>query len=285
MKNVIVTDSVATIAPELIEELNIKVVPLTVVFGQETFLDNIEITASEFFQRMAKEDQLPKTSQPSVGQFTELYEELLKEYDNIISIHLPQNLSGTIANAASVANSLAPDRIHVLDSRQVALAEGFIVAEAARMNKSGASIEEITARVKEMSLESEILVVPDTLENLIKGGRVSSLSGGVANLLKIKPIISIYDGTLDSKEKVRTHSRAIKRLDDYLDKVIKEAKHPLRIDVMHSESLKAAQGFKERAEARHPELNLNIYDIAPVVGTHTGSGAVAFAYARDYSVE
>ena len=221
----IVTDSTVDLTNEELNKFDIEIVPLTITINGESFKDKVDISPSEFMERMKKSEELPKTSQPSAGAFLEVYDRLGSEGYDVISIHLTGGMSGTVQSAESAAN-MTETNVTVIDSRFISKALSFQVLEAAKMLKEGSSIKEIVERLTEIRIHTRLYVVVDTLENLVKGGRIGKGKAFLGSLLNIKPILSLENGELTPVTKVRSHAQVVKYLvkqfeEDVADKVIK----------------------------------------------------------------
>lgn len=272
----IVTDSTVDFSKEKIEELNITVIPLSIQINGETYLDGIEITPLQFINKMKQSEELPKTSQPALGKFVDIYEQLTADGSKVISIHLSSGLSGTFSTACSAANMVDAD-VTVVDSAFISQAMGFQVIEAAKMANEGSTVEEIIARLNEVKNNTFLYVMVDTLDNLVKGGRIGKGKAFIGSLLSIKPIASLEDGVYSPVGKVRNHSQVIKAYTKYFEqdtanKTIKG------IGVAHADAIELATKLKDSLK------NLTMYKLddpyftTPVISTHTGVGALAIVY-------
>ncbi|MEH7525227.1 DegV family protein, partial [Bacillus sp. JJ1503] len=186
MKTAVVTDSTAYIPKELRDSLQIHMIPLSVIFGNESYQEEVEITASEFFQEV-RQKELPTTSQPSVGQFVEFFNHLAKEYDAVISIHLSSGISGTFQGAVSAGEMAEGIEVYPFDSEISCMVQGFYVLEAAEMAAAGKPPQEIIARLKEMKKSIRAYFMVDDLSHLQRGGRLSSAQALIGSLLQVKP--------------------------------------------------------------------------------------------------
>jgi len=272
----IVTDSTVDMAEELIEKYEIEVVPLSISINGETFLDRVDIEPAEFIQKMKESENLPKTSQPPVGVFLETYNKLADQGYTIISIHMTGGMSGTVDSARSAATLTDAD-VTVFDSEYISKALSFQVIEAAMMAQNGASKEEITAKIQHVKKHTKLFVVVDTLENLIKGGRIGKGKAFIGSLLNIKPIASLDEGVYTPVSKVRSRAQAVKFLanafaEDCFGKTIK------RVGITHADSLDYAKMLKEAIEKVSGFNKIEIDFTTPVISTHTGQGALGFSY-------
>ena len=270
----VVTDSTADLPESLIKELNITVVPLRVRFGDMLYREGIDISTKTFFEKLKQSPELPRTSQPSPGEFQEIYEGLACDGSSIISIHLSSHLSGTY-QAAQLAKSSRPELdITVIDSKQVSMGLGMIVLAAARAAKEGKTKAELLAIVEKVINRMQTYIVVDTLEYLQKGGRIGKASALMGAVLNIKPILTIADGVITPFEKARGKTRALERIvelvRDYSDK-----NGLMRCAIVHADTLDEAVNLHGKVIAGIRHCEVIISEIGAVVGTHGGPGTIA----------
>lgn len=276
----VVTDSTADLPAGLVEaeRLDITTVPLNVHFGSTSFRDKVEITNHEFFERLASSAQMPTTSQPAVGDFEATYRRLAADGGTICSIHLSSKLSGTYQAAALAARTVADEGINVtvVDSLHASLSLGFQVIAAGRMAKTEADAATISATVTRMIPHLHLIFMVDTLEYLRRGGRIGRAQALVGSLLNVKPILRLDEGQVVPLRRERTRGRAI----DALVALAGEFEQVRQIGVIHSAGLADARALAERLAAvtrpRHNAEQVLISEFGPVVGTHTGPGALGF---------
>ncbi len=271
----IVTDSTTDLPKELLNKYGIEAIPLNVYVDGETYLDNVTITPLEFIEKMRGSSELPKTSLPPVGVFVETYNRLGENGDTILSIHMASGLSGTY-HAACLAAGMTTSRVEVIDSEMISQALGFQVIEAARMAREGHNVASIVARVKEVLSHTSLFVVVDTLDNLIKGGRIGKAAGWIGSLLSIKPIAMLEKGVYTPLARVRNMSQVIKTLierfeQDTAGKVVKG------IGISHADNLPLAEKLTEQI-ARFTSAPVTVRPATPVITAHTGPGAIGFMY-------
>jgi DegV family protein with EDD domain len=265
----VVVDSTADIPQAIRDEYGITVVPLSIMFGKETFLDGVEMTSDQFYQRLTQSDVHPTSSQPSPGRFAETYERLGKEHEGIISIHLGGKLSGTVRSAEQ-ARELAPDvPLRVIDSGSVSMGTGFLGIEAAKLARAGKSLEEIAARLESMVPNIRLWAVLDTLKYLERGGRIGRTRAFLGTLLNVKPMIQIKEEVLPS-EQVRTHKKAIARM---VELATDEAPYEY-LAVLHSQAEPLAQDLADRLGAIHPRAEIFVAQLTGVIGVHGGPGVL-----------
>ncbi|WP_144509708.1 DegV family protein [Bacillus sp. FJAT-22090] len=271
----IVTDSTADLTKELLDEYNIQVVPLSIHIDGESYIDGVTLQPEEFLEKMAKSKELPKSSQPAVGVFKELYDELGANGDQIISIHMTGSMSGTVKSAQAAAEMSESD-VTVVDSRFISFALGFQVEEAAKMAKQGKTVEEILKKVEENCANTNLFVVVDTLDNLVKGGRIGKGKAMLGSLLSIKPIASLANGEYTPVAKVRSHKQVVNYLfnefiKDTTGKIVKA------VGISHANGFSMATPLKKLIEEsgfKHIQMSFT----SPVISTHTGPGAIGFMY-------
>lgn len=271
----IVTDSTTDLPKELLEQHRIEVIPLSVYVKGETYQDNVSITPLEFIERMKQSPELPKTSQPSIGVFVETYDRLGAGGDAVLSIHMTGGMSGTYATACAAAE-MSASNVVVVDSQMISQALGFQVVEAAMMAEQGLTIETIVQRLKQILDRTSLLVVVETLENLVKGGRVGKAVGWLSSILSIKPIALLEKGVYTPLAKVRTTSQILRTLLERFEQDIAQ-KAVKGIGISHADNLPLAQRLQQEI-ARLTNVPVSIRPATPVITTHTGAGAIGFMY-------
>jgi DegV family protein with EDD domain len=271
----VVTDSTAYLPPELVEREGIRVVSLYIVFGGDRTVPEIEITDyPAFFDDLRRADSLPTTSQPSVGDFVSIYEPLLAEGRDVISIHISGGLSGTSEAARQAAQALARDgkrgeRVHVVDSRTAAGGLGLMVLAAARAAAAGAELEEVARQAKGAREGLKIWFAIDTLEFLRRGGRIGAASAWIGSTLKVKPILTV-ESEMTPVERVRTSRRMFERMVDYAHQ-----RHESGADgwaVQHIGAAHEADRLTERCREVFGCEPTLVSEIGPVLSAHTGPG-------------
>jgi len=274
----IVTDSTADLTTEQITQYSIHVVPLTIQIDGNTYTDKIDIQAESFLDMMETSKELPKSSQPAVGVFHELFEELGKNGDRIVSIHMTGAMSGTVKSAQAAAEMSNSD-VTVIDSQFISYALSFQVLEAAQLAQQGATVEEIVDHLDRLRKNTNLFVVVDTLENLVKGGRIGKGKALIGSLLSIKPIASLEGGEYTPIHKARSHKQVVQYLfnryvEDTKGKIIKY------VGISQANGFAMSDPLKKMVE----ESGFNDVQVgftSPVISTHTGSGAIGFMYTVD----
>jgi len=277
MKIAVVTDSTAYLPEEDVKKWNIHIVPLAVNFGTETYRELIDISVDEFYDKVKTEKELPKTSQPSIGDVTTKYEELAKDHDAIISIHLSSGISGTYEAAVSAGEMVEGVDVHTFDSEISCMAQGFYVLKAAEMAKEGAEPEEILKALNEMKKEMRAYFMVDDLSHLARGGRLSGAQAMVGSLLQVKPILHFEDKKIVPFEKIRTSKKAFKRIEQLLKETADDAEE-IHAVIIHAQREEFAKEWKDELEGRYPNVRFSISYFGPVIGTHLGEGGIGLCW-------
>ncbi|MBM7606253.1 DegV family protein with EDD domain [Metabacillus crassostreae] len=277
MKTAIVTDSTAYIPKEIREKHNIHMIPLSVIFGSETYAEEIEISSEQFFAEMREKQELPTTSQPSVGMFVELFEELSKEYDAVISIHLSSGISGTFNGAVTASEMVDKIKVHPFDSEISCMIQGFYVLEAAEMANEGKTTDEILSRLNEMKQSMRAYFMVDDLTNLQRGGRLSGAQALIGSILQVKPILHFEHKLITPFEKIRTKKKALNRVYELFHEDASQVV-PMRAVVIHANRPEEIEIIKRDLEAKYPHVEFITSYFGPVVGTHLGEGAIGLGW-------
>ena len=279
-KVAVVTDSSPYIPNQIIEENNIHVVPLTVIWGDENYYDGVDITPVEFYQRLETAKVMPSTSQPSVADFEVLFRKLYQQGFDILAVLLSEDLSGTISSATQAKSMLPEAKIEIINSRTLAMALGFQVLAAARAANQGASLEECKRLVLDARDKAGVIFVLDTLEFLHRGGRIGGAKRFVGTLLNVKPVLAIEDGLVVPLDSVRTQKKALERIVVLIEE--RTAGHQnIRLATLHANNPETAQFILDQALKRIPVVEQVFSEVSPVIGTHAGPGAVGLAYLYD----
>jgi DegV family protein with EDD domain len=271
----IVTDSSCDLPDAVVSEHGVRIVPLSIRFGDEEFIDREQLSTSEFWARCAQQDTLPETAAPAPGQFEQVYRELAAEgATGIVVVSLSGGLSATMQSAELAARSVADTiPVRVVDSRTVSLGVGTIVLACARLAAEGASLDEVEALARDRVQRTRVFGALDTLENLKKGGRIGNAKALLATALAIKPIIEVIDGQVEQGGKQRTRSKALKFL---VEKVSEYEGRISDLAVLHADCSDVDQ-FVEMLRP-HYAGEIVIGEIGPVIGTHAGRGTIGVAF-------
>jgi len=271
----IVTDSSCDLPEEVLARHRVAVVPLTIRFGEEEFVDREELTVDAFWDRLTSGEVLPETAAPSVGRFQGAFSRLSSEgADGVVVICLSSEISATHQSAVLAAESYGGGiPVRVVDSRLVSAALGLVVIETAEAATAGATIDEAEAVAHAAAASSNLLATLDTLEFLKRGGRIGTAAAFFGNLLDVKPLISFADGAVSPAGRVRTRKKAVAAI---LDRVAGMADQIETLSVIHSHPDDLAE-FREALAEIHPGPTL-VARIGPVVGTHAGPGVIGVCY-------
>jgi DegV family protein with EDD domain len=271
----IVTDSSCDLPDAVAEEHGIRIVPLTIRFGAEEFLDREELSTSEFWKRCTSSSTLPETAAPAPGQFETVYRELHQEgATGIVVVSLSGALSATMQSAELASRSVADViPVRVVDSRSVSLGVGTIAIACARRAAAGGTLDEVADLARQLAARTKVWGALDTLENLKKGGRIGGAKAMLATALAIKPIIEVVDGKVEEGGKQRTRSKALKFL---VDKVASYEGQIESVAVLHADCPDVDQ-FVEMLRP-HYDGEIVVGDIGPVVGTHAGRGTIGVGF-------
>jgi DegV family protein with EDD domain len=269
----IVTDSSCDLRGDEVAELGIEVVPLSIRFGDDEYVDREELTVARFYELLAESDDLPETAAPAPGRFDAAFRKLLDEgATGIVCINISAALSATMQSAQTAADGIDAD-IRVVDSKSITAGLGSIVIAAARMGHDGATTDEIVAAVDDLSRRTQVYGVLDTLDNLKKGGRVGNARALLGTMLSIKPIIDISSGEVEEAGRQRTRKKSLAWLRDKLASV-----GPVEnLAVMHGEA-PDIDDFLEMISGLVDLSTVRIDQIGPVIGTHGGPRVMGIAF-------
>lgn len=272
----IVTDSTIDMGEEFIKQYEIEVVPLSVTINGNTYLDAMEVKPADFLNMMQESEELPKTSQPPTGTFLELYDRLGMEGYEVLSIHMTGNMSGTVRSAQCAAE-MSKAKVTVIDSLFISKALAFQVKEAAIMVKQGKSMEAIINQMEFVQKHSKLYIMVDTLEHLVKGGRIGKGRAFIGSLLNIKPIAALKAGELHPVAKVRNYSQVIRYMTKQFAEDIK-GKTVLGVGIAHAGANELSIKLKERIAELTEFEGIEIDFTNSVISSHTGPGAIALMY-------
>lgn len=281
MSFVVLVDSSADILPEVAQKEGIVVVPMIVTIGGLAYREGVDIFPEEFYSQLGAFQELPKTSQPNPGTLKEKYEEVLAQGHEVVAIHLSSSLSSTYATAHMVRDMCsAPEKIHIIDSLGASFGFGLLAIEVNRLLKTCPTWDEAEPRILDIRNQMRYIFTLDTLEYLVKGGRVGKTAGFIGGLLDVKPVLHITpDGRIEPFAKVRSRKAAFRKL---LEVMLEEIDHPEEqiIGISHANCLEDTQAFAEELRNHLPVKDILISEIGCVVGSHTGPGTVALFYKR-----
>lgn len=273
----IITDSLASIPQQLLDEYGIQVLPQILIWEGETLLDGVDITPTEFYHRLSSAKEMPTTSQVTVGAFKDVFEPLVEQGTPILAILVSSELSGTVQSAETAKEMFPGATIEIVDSRSVSMAMGYQVLAAARAAAEGQSLDQVAAIARKGSEHTGVLFAVDTLEFLHRGGRIGGASRLLGTALNLKPVLELRDGRVEATEKVRTKSKALARVLDLVAQRIAGAEN-VRLAVLHANAQEGAKAMLEAAVARCHPVESVMTDVSPVLGAHAGPGTVGLAY-------
>lgn len=270
----IVTDSTCDLPQEIVNEFGITVIPLYINYGDQGFLDGVDISRKEFYESLPDSDPLPTTATPGVNVFKDVYERLAKEgASEIISIHISINLSATVEIARKAADATRIVPVTVIDSQQLSLGVGFQVLTAARAAMKGKTVDEIISILENQISRTYVIAALDTLEFLRRSGRMNAAVERIGSLLRIKPMLIMHNGN-PTAERVRTRKGVIKRI----IKFVSELGNLEEIALVHTNAIEAAKELYRQARDLFPDSGEPlIVDVTPVLGANIGPGVVGFA--------
>ncbi|NLI93865.1 MAG: DegV family protein [Peptococcaceae bacterium] len=272
----IITDSTSDLPEYLLEELDISIVPLKVLFGEEVYRDRIDLSNPEFYAKMSGHKELPTTAQVNPGEFIEEFSKHIDGGNEIIGIFISSKLSGTFSSAVIAKETLAKGQIYLIDSKNASFGLGLMVIEAARMAKQGKTAQEIVVRLESLIDSVPFYGIIDNLENLKKGGRLSSTGAFAGNLLGIKPIISLKDGAVVMAGK----ARGLKKAYSWVLEDIKSKNYDLNgksVAIAHAAAKDDLAEFKQLILKEYKPKEIIEFEIGAVIGTHTGGGCIGIS--------
>jgi DegV family protein with EDD domain len=273
----IVTDSTAYLEPDYIEANDIKVVPLKVIFDDESLREGVDISNDDFYNRLKEPGVFPTTSQPSAGEFLEAYQDMADRYDALLSIHISAGISGTVDSARTAAAEMGDYSIEIIDSRYTGIQLAMFVYELVKARDQGKGMDELKSLAERIIDGSELLFLVETLEYLKRGGRIGGAQAFMGSMLRIKPILYI-DGTIDALEKVRGSHKALDRLVELAKEKLggKEAK----VGITHVQDPERMQELLEKVKVSlncDPD-SISYNETGPVIGAHVGPGCVGVGF-------
>jgi DegV family protein with EDD domain len=275
MKIAIVTDSTCDLSPDITAARGIEVTPVHIVWGTHSYTEGVDITTEMFYERLARDPELPKTSQPSPGEFVDKFHQALNKQkaDAVVCITLGSRLSGTHASAEA-ARGLVDFPVQVIDTQMVSLALGFIVLAAVDARDRAGSLEDVVRAARTAVEHSQFIFTLNTLEYLYRGGRIGGARRLIGTALSIKPVLHLKEGETDVLESIRTRRRAVARLVELAAQY--EDRRPLSLGVVHSGAPELDEVSGEMQAILKPDYFLQTL-VCPPIGVHAGPGAIGFA--------
>ncbi len=275
-----ITDSTAYIPKDLVEKYEIHVAPQISIWGEESYLDGIDIQPAEFYERLATAKVMPTTSQATVAYFHKIFEPLVAEGRPILAVLISDLLSGTMQSAVQAKDMFPDATIELVNSESAAMELGFQVLAAARAAEAGKSFDEVVALAKDAKNHTGVYFVVDTLEFLHRGGRIGGAQRLIGTALSMKPILNVVEGRRESFESVRTKKKAFARLLEVIEQ--KTAGKPnIRLASLHAAAEEDARYLLEEASKRVDPVEALMSEVSPAVGTHVGPGTVGLAFSTE----
>jgi DegV family protein with EDD domain len=273
----VVTDSAGDLPPELADARDIRVVPLTIRFGDEELVDQVELSAKEFWDRVTTGQQLPETAAPSPGAFQQAFADAAERgADGVLCITLSSGVSATYQSARTAAEALAATiPVSVVDSRTLTMGSGLLALAAADLAAEGLDLATLTARIEEMKARTSVFGVIATLDFLHRGGRIGGAARLVGSMLAIKPVIEVRDGVVEVESKQRTRSRSL----DYLVAKVRDSAPLERLAVVHGAAADVDVVVSQLHDVEGVD-DVLVADLGPVVGTHAGPGTIGVCMVR-----
>lgn len=278
-KIAIVTDSTSSLPNEYLKKYNITVVPQVLIWGEQTFEDGVDIQPDEFYRKLANSKVTPTTSQVSVINMKNAFEQRLAEGYEVVGMFLSSKLSGTQQSAAQGREALASgkEKVHLVDTQTTSMSMGFQVLTVARAAAEGASAAECLALAERVKNATGIFFMVDTLEFLHRGGRIGGAQRLLGTALNLKPILTVKDGKVEAVERVRTKSKALVRLQELIAEQC-QGQSPVHLASLNANAVEDALAVLASASASLNATESISTELSPVLGTHTGPGTVGLAY-------
>lgn len=273
----IVVDSTSDLTDEIIEKYNIKMVPLTVNFENESFLDKVELSTKEFFDKLEAAEKLPTTTLVSPGTFVEVFSEILLEGDQVLGLFIASELSGTYDSARMAKDMIGSEDIHLIDTKSVCLGSFALVLEAIRLVEEKKPIEEIVNELEALKEKTVVVAALDTLKYLEKGGRLSKGQAVIGSLLNIKPIIAVKDGKISVIDKIRGKNKTIKWFDEWIEKNNFDLSDKTVL-LFHGRAYEQLKVLRNTIEEKYNIKNIIEQEIGAVIGTHAGPGVLGIGF-------
>ena len=277
-KIALVTDSTCSIPKDLVEKYEITVAPQILIWGKESLEDGVDIMPSEFYSRLAKASVMPSTSQVTVSKFLEIYQRLLDQDYQILTILVSSKLSGTVNSAVQAKSMLPPEAsIEIVDSNSIAMAMGFHLLTVARAIKQGATLAECVTLAQKAIEHTGVFFAVDTLEFLHRGGRIGGASRFLGTVLNFKPILELRDGKVEAVERVRTRRKSLSRIVELAIEQIGGRK-PIRLASLHANAPEDAQIVLNEASEKLNPIETYLSEVSPVIGANAGPGVIGLVY-------
>lgn len=275
-KVVVVTDSTATLPSDLVQALDIRIVPVLLVLDNQTFRDGVDIAPGEVYRWLRTSKQIPTSAAPSVGDFVRTFATAAQEASGIVSIHMSPDLSSTYNVALTASQLVEGTPIRVINCHTAAIGQGFTALEAARAAATGATLDEVVSRIEEVAAKVNLFLTLDTFEYLHRSGRIGGAAALMGTLLQIKPLLYLDDGRIGVMAKPRTKPKAIRLLVQRMAERVGD--RPLHAAVFHADALSEAEDLRQLLADTFDCVELYVTEFTPVMGAHTGPGLIGVAF-------
>lgn len=271
-----VTDSTAYLDEELTNHPDVFTVPMTIVLDEREYKDGIDLTAEELYLKLKHLQVPPKTSQPSVGEFVSLFEKLEEQYDHVFSVLVSAKLSGTVSSSVQAAN-MVNTPVTTIDSKILSYPLSRMIKKGMEWIEAGNSVEEVEQKLNDLANTNETFVLIGSLEQLHRSGRMNGLSFFLGSMLNIKPIISIEDGVLQAKEKIRSENKGLEKIISYFQASI-DAFSIKEAYILYGLHDKEARKWHDELCKRFPDIAFGIYPLGATIGVHAGENTIGISW-------
>jgi len=269
----IAMDSAGDMPPGWAEEYDVQIIPINIHFGEQMFLQGVDLSNADFYRLVEKSGVIPKTSQPTPQQFIEFYKRVAQPGETILSVHITSKLSGTLDSAEIAARELSGDyNVIPIDSASGSAAMGYMCREARIMERAGVAIEKIVDRMNFIRQNVQIVLTLNTLEYAKKSGRVKALQAALASLLNVKPIIVLREGVIELEDRVRTRQRSLQFVIEKIGRII--GKRPVNAAVVHAEDPGVGRQLMEMVQSKLDCVELIMTELSTGIAANLGPGTV-----------
>jgi DegV family protein with EDD domain len=273
----VVTDSCAYIPTELVEQYGIHVVPVYFTMGEQSWRDGVDIEPPAFYELLRTSRDFPKTSQPNVGDFRDLFLRLAGQVDGVVTIHVSAKLSGTLDSATAAAAELPDLPIEIIDSQSVSMGQGYPVLAAARAAAGGGDLATVAAAARSLIGKTHIYFVLGTLEYLYRGGRIGNVSRLLGSVLDLKPVLEFRDGLIEAAARVRTRRKALEKVYELVGERLSPGDR-VHMSIINVAAPEEAAEFGAELIARFQPVEVMEVECSPAIGAHAGPGTVGVAF-------
>lgn len=284
MKTAVITDSASYLDPKVAAQYKIKVLPITIIFGTTQYRDGVDITSREFLEKLAAADQLPTTAQVTIQQMQTAFDELSAAgYDEVICVNLSSGITSFYENLVAYSRTVTNIKVYPFDSKIASAGEADLALLAGSMALEGENAKTIMPRLVELRDSINVCLVVDSLDHLLRTGRISSTSAFVGNLLKIKPMLTFDDaGKIVPLEKARTMKQALAKILDRIDQTVTDSDSQMRVSIVNADNPKVSHEWVAAIKARFPNVAVSTYEISPAITVHTGEKAMGVVWDKDW---